>query len=343
MQIFYSKHHVLHNPQGIDIDGCPFVTEEIPERFDSILSGIQESQIGEIHEASDNGLAPILNVHDAGYLHYLQHAYQDNTTYYGKEKPVVPETFAIRTARRKPQSFFGKKGYYGFGIGSPIVEGTWEAAYWSAQCALSAANAVKKGAAASYALCRPPGHHAGADFYGGFCYLNNAAIAARALDGKIAILDIDYHHGNGTQEIFYADPNVLFCSLHAHPDDDYPFYWGSKEESGEAKGLGYNFNWPLPQGIRDLDYLQVLHEALEFILEYRANYLVISAGFDILEGDPSGGFLITIDGLAEIGKRIAALPIPTVIIQEGGYKIDKLGICAANFLIPFRDKQILTT
>jgi acetoin utilization deacetylase AcuC-like enzyme len=171
--------------------------------------------------------------------------------------------------------------------------------------------------------------------YGGFCYLNNAAIAARALGGRGAILDIDYHHGNGTQEIFYANPDILFCSLHAHPDDDYPFFWGASEERGEGLGLGANCNWPLPLGCREAAYLAALDEALNTIAVFKPNWLVLSAGFDIGEGDPVGGFHITRQGFAEIGRRIACLGLPTVIVQEGGYLLEALGEFAVVLLSEF--------
>jgi acetoin utilization deacetylase AcuC-like enzyme len=216
-----------------------------------------------------------------------------------------------------------------------VLAGTWEASYWAAQCALAGAARLRAGAPAAYALCRPPGHHAAADLYGGFCYLNNAAIAARALGEAVAILDIDYHHGNGTQMIFYEDPTVLFCSLHAHPDDDYPYYWGAAEERGAGRGLGFNHNWPLPPGTGDDVYLTALDEALGVIRRFEPRFVVVSAGFDTAPGDPVGGFSLSAAALAEVGRRIAALGRPTLIVQEGGYLLDRLAEYAVAFLRPF--------
>ena len=175
------------------------------------------------------------------------------------------------------------------------------------------------------------------DQYGGFCYLNNVAIAARSLqaDGPVAILDIDYHHGNGTQAIFYEDPAVLFCSLHADPDWIYPFFWGRADERGAGEGLGLNHNWPLPVHIDDAAYLAVLDEALHDIVDFRPHYLLVSLGLDAAEGDLIGKFRITTDGFREIGQRIAALGLPTVIVQEGGYRLDTLGDNAVAFLKTF--------
>jgi acetoin utilization deacetylase AcuC-like enzyme len=190
-------------------------------------------------------------------------------------------------------------GFFSFDTTCPILEGTWLAAYWSAQCAVTAAELVRRGSRAAYALCRPPGHHAGHDLYGGFCYLNNAAVAARALQrgssDRVAVLDIDYHHGNGTQELFYSDPSVLFCSIHADPNVDYPFFWGGPDEDGEGAGKGLNRNWPLAHGTGEASYLVALDEALSVIRAFAPTYLLLSLGFDIMDGDPiplGGGFRV---------------------------------------------------
>src|SRR5688572_29007783 len=249
MHTFYSEHHTDHDTTGLIVDGQPFVTDEVPARAELLLAAVQAARLGPVAAPKDFGEAPILAVHDAGFVHYLKTAYADNAAYFKKAEPVFPSTFHVRRGVRRPAGFLGQAGYYAFGVGSPLLEGTWDAAYWSAQCALAAAEAVRNGTPAAYALCRPPGHHADTDLYGGFCYLNNAAIAARWLGPQVAVLDIDYHHGNGTQSIFYEDPTVLFCSLHAHPDDDYPYYWGNADELGAGAGTGFNRNWPLPQAI----------------------------------------------------------------------------------------------
>jgi len=187
----------------------------------------------------------------------------------------------------------------------------------------------------AYALCRPPGHHADVDLYGGYCYLNNAAIAARHLGERTAILDIDYHHGNGTQSIFYADPSVLTCSIHAPPDDEYPYFWGEAGERGEGAGLGCNVNLPLPIGAGDAAYLDALDGGLTVLRRFNPRFLVVSSGFDIAAGDPVGGFNVTVDGFRAIGARIAALSLPTLIVQEGGYLPERLGEDATAFLQNF--------
>lgn len=339
MKTVYSERHKQHNTDQVQVEGHPFVTEETPARAEILLAAA--GRLGAVIAPSDHGLEPILAVHDADYVGFLRSAYAEIAALHpgAAPEPVFTWTFATRHTGRKPRSVRGLLGWYAFGWGSPILEGTWPAAYWSAQCALTAADLVRGGERTAYALCRPPGHHAGRDLYGGFCYLNNAAIAARYLQpGRIAILDVDYHHGNGTQAIFYADPSVLYCSLHAHPDDDYPYYWGEAGERGEGPGVGLNRNWPLAQGTDDAGYLAALDEALAAIGGFGPDALVVSAGFDIAAGDPAGGFSVTAGGLGEIGRRIAGLRAegtPIVLVQEGGYRLETLERDATAFLGAF--------
>ncbi len=335
LPVLYSQRHRLHNTVGVLAEGRPLGGFDLPSRAERILEAIQAAGLGPVMEPHDHGLAPILALHDRDYVQFLRSVHEEQATYYGEAGPVVPWTFANRHAARRPRTFHGLKGYYAFGGGSPILEGTWEAAYWSAQCALAAADLVRDGEPLAYALCRPPGHHAAADLYGGYCYLNNAAIAARSLlpAGRVAILDVDYHHGNGTQLLFYRDPATLYCSLHAHPDEDYPYYWGDVDERGSGPGEGTNHNWPLPRDTDDAHYLDALDEALAVVHNWMPRFLVLSVGFDGLDGDPEGSFRLTRDGLQEIGRRVAALALPTVVVQEGGYQPEALGRNAVAFLL----------
>ena len=338
MRVIYTPLHELHATKGLVVDGCPFITEEIPARAEIILSALESTNLVIIPEPIDHGLEPILAVHDANFVTYLRTAFGKNAAYFGDDQPILPHAFPIRPTCQKPTSFLGQRGYYVFGAGTPILEGTWQAAYWSVQCALTAADSVRAGGDNfAFALCRPPGHHAAWDYYGGSCFLNNAAAVARYLANgvRVAILDIDYHHGNGTQDIFYQDPEVMFCSLHAHPNDDYPYYWGDSNEHGEGPGEGTNWNWPLPQKTDDREYLKTLEKALDAIEVFSPEYLVVSAGFDIVQGDPVGGFSITPTGLHQIGKNIANLDLPTVIVQEGGYLLESLGDSSVSFLSAF--------
>ncbi len=366
MYIYYTNQHKLHATDQAQHEGYPLLLDEVPERAEIILRAIETVQLGPIIAPTDHGLDPILAVHEADFVTFLQTAYTQSQTLPPKAPRLFPDTFATRYTGRKPEGFPSLRGYYAFDPYSPILAGTWTAAYWSAQCALSAADSVLAGEQAVYALCRPPGHHAAADLYGGFCYLNNAAIAARylqtqaslpAVSGQrpalrppkggvsngsaVAILDIDYHHGNGTQEIFYADPSMLYCSLHAHPDEEYPYYWGQADERGEGAGEGYTYNWPLPRGTDETSYLTALSEAFAVIQDFAPQFLIISVGFDIFIGDPVGGFEITTTGLAEIGAQIATLTrsVPTVIVQEGGYVRESLGENAVAFLKTIEDSR----
>jgi acetoin utilization deacetylase AcuC-like enzyme len=340
MRIVYTNQHLLHNTDQVIFEGSPFTTDEVPQRMDVLLKAISNANFGTITEPADHGLDPILAVHDPEYVDFLRTVYEENKSYYQQAEPVFTWAFATRYTGRKPNKFLGKLGYYAFGWGTPILEGTWDAAYWSVQCALTTADLVLGGEPSAYALCRPPGHHAAKDLYGGFCYLNNAAAAARYVQNqrkgsRVAILDIDFHHGNGSQSIFYSDPSVLYCSLHADPEIEYPYYWGYSDEHGEGPGVGLNHNWPLPLGTDDNLYLETLEQALTMIRTFTPDVLVLSAGFDIVEGDSVGGFNITPDGLNRIALHIAQLDLPTVIIQEGGYNLERLGQDVVTFLSHF--------
>jgi acetoin utilization deacetylase AcuC-like enzyme len=361
MKIIYTEKHKALTTDEVTAEGRPDEAYEVPARAELIHKAVQDAQLGLVVAPTDHGLGAILAVHDPDYVEFLRNIYDESTAYFGEAGPVLAWTFAGRHAARKPRGFLGRRGYYAFGHGTPILAGTWEAAYWSAQCALTAADLVRDGqrtlSGAAYALCRPPGHHAAADLYGGYCYLNNAAIAARSLQqslppdahghvqhrrgeeaAKVAILDVDYHHGNGTQLAFYSDPTVLYCSLHAHPDEEYPYYWGDVDERGKGLGRGTNRNWPLPRGTGEQTYLVALEEALAFIGEFSPEYLIVSVGFDTVEGDPEGGFRLTSDSLSKVGQRIADLDLPTILIQEGGYLLDSLADSALAFLRPFADR-----
>ncbi len=317
--------------------------DETPQRVEVILAALAAAGLGPPVDAEDHGLGPIRAVHDADFLAFLQGAFEGSRSVLADDSPLWPDGYhAVRGWRHRPAGWQQQAGYYAIDRDCPILAGTWDAAYWSAQAALSAADRVLAGQAAAYALCRPPGHHASASQYGGYCYLNNAAIAARHLQAasaaRVAIVDIDYHHGNGTQEIFYADPTVYVCSLHADPDQEYPYFWGGAAELGDGPGRGCNRNWPLPAGVDDAVYLATLDEALASVAAFQPAHLVISAGFDLVQGDPSAttrGFSVTPEGLERIGGRLAALGLPTVVVQEGGYQLDRLGELAVRFLRQF--------
>lgn len=341
MQIVYSKQHLRHATVR-EMPGCLTPHYEVPARAEAILTAVTNAKVGEVIKPQDFGMGPIQAVHAQELIEYLRSAHQASRKFFPGQNPAIADTYLGRGWRNKPSQLPGRIGYFSFDTSCPILEGTWDAAYWSAQCALTSAEIVRRGAKMSYALCRPPGHHAAQDLYGGFCYLNNAAIAARALQqgthARIAILDIDYHHGNGTQEIFYSDPCVSYCSVHADPNLDYPFFWGAPIETGEGSGTGHNHNWPLPHGATEEQFLAALDQALKAIVLFAPAYLVLSAGFDFMQGDPvplGGGFRIGRSGLLAAARRIASLRIPTVIVQEGGYDVETIGGHVVAFLQEF--------
>ncbi|HQU38104.1 MAG TPA: histone deacetylase family protein [Anaerolineales bacterium] len=351
MKIFYSETHRKHNPPFEVFDGglrVPYL--ENPDRIDRILNALRETDWAEIREPSDFGLDPIRAVHDKEYLDFLASCWTEWLVSKPKDPSLfLPATFALRHHPQKPKSLLGRGGYYIMDLSACIVEGTYQAALASANCALSAAESIIQSTASpssssfriqpsSFALCRPPGHHAGKDYAGGYCFINNAAVAAHWLSskGNVAVIDIDYHCGNGTQDIFYERNDVLTISIHADPDFEYPSYFGFANERGKDQGLGFHHNFPLPKGTDDGSYLAVLDRALELIREYKPAHLVVSAGMDIYADDPLGTIKVSTEGIREIGRRIASLNLPSVIVMEGGYNNEALGRNITAFLGEFK-------
>jgi acetoin utilization deacetylase AcuC-like enzyme len=279
--------------------------------------------------ARDFGLEPILNVHDRSYVEFLRSAHEEWRGT-GRDGDAIGYTWPV--VRRRPLNLDridARLGLYSYDAATPIAEGTWEASYWSVQTALTALAAILDGKTrVSFALCRPPGHHSGRDYCGGYCYLNNAAIAAeqaRRSGRRVAILDIDYHHGNGTQDIFYDDSDVLFVSIHANPATDYPFFWGHADERGEGVGTGKTLNLPLPRGSGLQAYDGALSEALDAVQRHQADMLILSFGADTFEDDPISHFRLRQDDYRQIGARIASIELPVLVVMEGGYAVDALG------------------
>jgi acetoin utilization deacetylase AcuC-like enzyme len=343
MIVFYSEAHLQHNPPFEVFDGGERVPNfEVPERAERILTALKPTTWAGIFSPDDFGLEPILAVHDSGYIDFLQTAFdewmQTETEPRYEKSALLPSTFPPGNWRRRPQTLLGRAGYYMNDLSAPIAAGTYQAALASANCALSGAKAIATEAKSSFALCRPPGHHAGKASCAGYCYINNAAVAANWLSkrGRTAILDIDYHAGNGTQDIFYQRADVLTISIHADPDHEYPYYCGYADETGQGKGLGFHRNFPLPAGTGTINYLETLSTAISLIRSFGAEYLVISAGLDLFDGDPLGKFRVTKSGIHQIGQEIARLGLRNLIIMEGGYNNAALGENVVNFLEAFR-------
>ena len=331
MRCFWDERQRGHAPAGEFFNGALHPAAEHPGRVDAILAAI-----GATEAPSDHGMEPLRRVHPDLYLGLLQSAHAEWRAA-GRECDAFPYTFPVVGRRALNLSRIDARlGQHSFDTSTPIAEGTWQAAYWSAQTALAALQAVLSGEAAAFALCRPPGHHAGADYLGGYCYLSNAAIAAEAALAagrtRIAILDVDYHHGNGTQDIFYARRDVAFASIHADPGTDYPFFWGHRDESGAGEGAGATLNLPLPRGTTWTTYLPALEQALEWVAGFAPELLIVSYGADTYAGDPISHFELGTRDYAPMARRIAALRLPTLIVMEGGYAVDALGANVAEFL-----------
>jgi len=318
LSVTYSPAHRAHDPAS---------NPERPERADALL-GAAEAFGATVRAPDDFGLGPIGDVHSPELLALLQTAYRRFAQLREGPRPAVPDTFAVReSGGRVASNIWAQLGYHCTDDLTPILPATWDAAYWAAQVALSAARALRDGSALSYALCRPPGHHVYRDLYGGYCYLNNAAIAAHWLSAqgrRPAIIDIDYHHGNGTQAIFYDRDDVFFCSLHADPQQEYPYYAGYPEEMGSGAGEGYTLNLPLALDTDEKSYLHALTWALDAVEASAPDALIVSLGFDTLAGDPHGGMRLAPESFRPIGRSLAGLRRPILLVQEGGYCIEAL-------------------
>ncbi len=334
MKAFYAAEQKRHNPKAFLSSGAPQPNPEQPERVERLLTGARAAGC-EILRPRDHGLGPIAAVHTPEYLDFLEHIYARWQRIAEASEEVIPNIHPLARYGRYPASAVGQAGYHMADTACPISGETWESVCWSAWSAVDAADAVMAGERAAYALCRPPGHHAFADVAGGFCFVNNSAVAAQRFlssSARVVILDIDLHHGNGTQGIFYQRADVLTISIHADPVRFYPFFWGHVDERGEGPGLGYNLNLPLERKSGDAEFLAALDVAFRRIRAYAPDALVVALGLDAFEGDPFGGLSVSTPGFARIGEAIAGLGLPTAIVQEGGYLCDALSDNLTSFL-----------
>lgn len=329
MKTFFSADQLRHHPSK-ELFGNEFVpVHEKPARAQSIIQSIEDVGLGPVEVPRDFGTDPLGRVHDAGYLTFLENAWADFVAAGGQGDALPPCTPMPDMSRKVPTSFWGRLCYYSFDTTAPLTEYTWTSARASANAALGAAEDVNKGARAAFGLCRPPGHHASRAYYGGYCFLNNAAIAAQWLRdtgaARVAVLDVDYHHGNGTQSIFYDRADVFFASLHADPDTDYPFFLGHADETGEGAGEGYTLNCPLDHGTDWDKWSAALEGCLGQIGKFGPDALVISLGVDTFEGDPITAFHLKADDFSRLGDRLGRMGLPTVFVMEGGYNVDHIG------------------
>ncbi|MDF0601853.1 histone deacetylase family protein [Psychromarinibacter sp. C21-152] len=339
MKTIFDDRQWAHDPRHFMANGAILPNPEQPERI-AVLKAAAEAAGCGFAAPADAGMGPIAALHSPDYLVFLQTIVKRWQRIEGAGAEVIPNIHPAARSDGYPRSAVGQAGYHQADTACPIADGTWQAAYWSAQTAVAGADAVAGGERAVYALSRPPGHHAFGDLAGGFCFLNNAGIAAERLRAKglrPAIVDVDVHHGNGTQGLFYDRDDVLTVSIHADPVRFYPFFWGHAQERGAGRGMGYNLNLPLPRGTDDAAYLAALETALQRVAAFGTDVVVVALGLDASVDDPFQGFAVTQDGFARIGAAFAATGLPCVFVQEGGYLSDSLGANLTRVLTGFEE------
>ena len=336
--VIYDDAEKGHSPDNFVVRGVRQQNKEVPERTELMRTALDQAGY-ELSAPEDFGMAPLKAIHTERYLDFLEHGHAEWSAFEGAAPEIIPNAFPVNPHAGYPTSIVGRAGFHMGDMACPINAGTWAAARGAANAALTATKRVMAGERAVYALCRPPGHHAFADRAAGFCFLNNAAIAAQyARDNgaeRVAILDVDVHHGNGTQDIFYDRADVFFASLQADPAEFYPFFWGYKDQTGAGDGEGFTANYPLPLGSGDDAFLEALADAFDRIARFGPALLILSLGIDISMNDPYAALKVTADGFTAIGHAVELAGLPTVILQEGGYVAPDLGTNMVRVLNEF--------
>jgi acetoin utilization deacetylase AcuC-like enzyme len=355
LHTFHNPVHSAHRGQQEMFRGRMVPCHEVPERLDFVLAELQRRPVGplSVPEVNDADLdSALAGVHTADYLDFLSTAWTEWVALdpINAQRDALPSVWPLAARHgfrtdRSPHHFAARLGRYAFDSGTPLMSGTWLAARAGAACAVAAARSVLQRQAtsarpsAALALTRPPGHHAGPDFMGGYCFLNNAALAAQTLRhsglDRVAVLDVDYHHGNGTQTIFYERPDVLTVSIHGDPLTEYPFFLGHADETGAGAGAGFNLNLPLPRGTGFGAWRDALDRALQRVADFGAQALVVPLGLDTCESDPISGFRLASGDFLTMGQVLAGAGLPTVFTFEGGYAVAEVGVNAANVLHGF--------
>jgi acetoin utilization deacetylase AcuC-like enzyme len=335
----YSDAHRLRNARTELHGGQLVKPHECPERAQMVLDRVRAEHLGDVVAPRSFGRDPVLRVHDAQFVDFLSTAWTEWVAT-GNLGEAIPDCWpARRMAQRIPNSVTGKLGYYAMAGETSISDGSWEAACAAADVALTGAEAIRRGAQGAFSLCRPPGHHAARDLYGGYCFLNNAAIAAQYLRDngatRTAVLDVDFHHGNGTQDIFYDRADVLYASLHGDPAEAFPYFSGYADECGTGAGSGYNINVPLPRGTQFSVWRDALAGVLGRLRDFRPDALVVSLGVDTFAGDPISFFKLQSADFHSYGRMIGACGIPTLFVFEGGYAVEDVGVNTVNVLAGF--------
>ena len=340
MKIVYGNRHHGHSG-GMEMLYNRLVPMfEKPERMDQILKRLDETGFGKRLDADHVELDAVHRVHDPRYVRFLETAWDKWQAEMRLDGFVTAYMFGMRGMKQVPgPSIQAQLSAYTFDVCVPIVAGTWEAIRSAIDSTLTAQRIVQQGERAAFALCRPPGHHASQDLAGGYCYINNAAVAAQAFRdqgaARVAILDVDYHHGNGTQRIFYERGDVLYASIHGRPEEEYPFLMGFADEVGEGAGHGFNLNLPLPKGSGWQAYGPALDKGLAAIRNFKPDVLVVSLGADAYKDDPVSAFTLESEDFSKIGAAIASLSLPTLFVMEGGYAVEALGVNIVNALSAF--------
>lgn len=340
MKTVYSEKHLLRQSKTELSGGELVLPFECPERMDHILVELAQRDLGLITAAEEFDMTSVHAVHDVAYTGFLATAWE-RWRAQGNAGEAIPIIWPARSLRsdKVPTDIVAQLGYYSLAAETSISNGTWEAVLAAKDVALTATDYVLQGDQAAFALCRPPGHHAARNQYGGYCFLNNAAIAAqRARDSgvaRVAILDVDFHHGNGTQEIFYNRNDVLTISLHGDPDVTFPYFLGYTDETGHGEGVGFNCNYPMSPGTSYDSWKLALKDAMVKIKDFKVDVLIVSLGVDTFENDPISSFKLRSEDFLDYGASIASLNIPTVFVMEGGYAVQEIGINTVNVLDGF--------
>ncbi|GAA2890057.1 acetoin utilization deacetylase AcuC-like enzyme [Aminobacter niigataensis] len=340
MKTVFSPLHAGHGGQMELVAGAIVPGFEKPSRAEIIRKRVESEKLGPILAPEIHDLTAAKRVHAADYIDFLPTVWPQWEAA-GKSGSAIPFAWPTRGLRGDvpPRNIEALLGFYSFDGGASFVKGTWDAIKSSYDVALTAAQLVKAGERAAFALCRPPGHHAGAAFMGGYCFINNAAVAAQWFRDqgatRVAVLDVDYHHGNGTQEIFYDRPDIQVINLHGDPMTEYPFFLGHADERGAGAGEGFNLNYPLPFGTSWAKWNEALEDACQKLAAYAPDVVVVSLGVDTFEKDPISQFKLTSADYPKIGARIARLGLPSLFVMEGGYAVDEIGINAVGVLTGF--------
>ena len=342
MLCFHTPEQALHAPQDEFFRGQRVPCFENPTRARFVEDALRAHGHA-LHAPTVDSTPLLAQVHAPRYLDFLRTAWAQWLALDAAHAGVqpFPSVWPVRTLRSdvEPANFIARLGLYSMDNGSPMAAGTWAAAKAAADAAASAAQALLNGERAAFCATRPPGHHAGPDFMGGYCFINHAAVCAQALRvggaARVAVLDVDYHHGNGTQAIFYDRADVLFASIHGDPRTEYPFYLGHADETGAGAGQGFNLNLPLPAGSRAAMWFGALDAACARIAAHRPDALVVSLGLDTYAGDPISTFALLTEDFTRLGQRLGRLGLPTALILEGGYAASDLGQNAVRVIEGF--------